>query len=527
MAAFRRSIGRLLGVGSALVGSALVGVVLMLVGGAANADVGTASAHVAEAARDGNARAVATLLAEGAPADEPGPDGTRALHWAVRRDDVDSAERLLGAGADPAAANFYGVTPLSLAAANGDAALMALLLDAGANPEGLEPTGETLLMTAVRSGSEAAVKLLLDRGVPVDARDTEYGQTALMVAIRQDVPAIAKLLIARHADVNARTRIGEAPAWRPPGAGGGSHGVGIVRGGWPERGMRAPVPGGLTPLLYAARDGRLETARLLVAAGAELDSADANGITPLDMAITNDQIDTARFLLEKGARIDVADWYGRTPLWSAVDLRNLDVDSSSHENGVDRAAALTLVQALLERGADPNARTAQVPPVRRWMMPLGSLSWVDFTGQTPFLRAALAGDVGVMRLLLEHGADPAIATFGGTTPLMAAAGVNWVVNQTYDEGSGALLEAVALCAELGADVNAKNSMGLTALHGAANRGSDDIVKFLVEHGADLDAADNEGRTPLTWAQGVFLATNAPEPKATTIELIEKLAKRRD
>ena len=128
-----------------------------------------------------------------------------------------------------------------------------------------------------------------------------------------------------------------------------------------------------------------------------------------------------------------------------------------------------------------------------------------------------------MRLLLEHGADPSIATFGGTTALMAAAGVNWVFNQTYDEGPGALLAAVKLCLELGADVNGVNSMGLSAVHGAANRGSDDIITFLVERGAKLDAVDNEGRAPSTWAQGVFLATHAPEPKPSTIELIRKLS----
>ena len=177
---------------------------------------------------------------------------------------------------------------------------------------------------------------------------------------------------------------------------------------------------------------------------------------------------------------------------------------------------------LLEKGADVNARTKEVQPVRRFIMPLGSLAWVDVTGETPFFRAALAGDVTVMRELLRHGADPNIATFSGTRPLMAAAGVNWVFNQTYDEGPAALLDAVKLCHESGADVNAANSMGLRALHGAANRGSDDIVRFLVEKGADLTAADAQGRTPLIWAQGVFLATNAPEPKPGTIALIRSL-----
>ena len=189
---------------------------------------------------------------------------------------------------------------------------------------------------------------------------------------------------------------------------------------------------------------------------------------------------------------------------------------------VDRQPLFALIRTLLEHGADPDARTREVPPLRRWDMGLGSLAWVDFTGQTPFLRAALSGDVSVMTLLLDHGADPHIPTFGGTTALMAAAGVNWVFNQTFDEGAEALLNAVKLCVGQGLDVNAENAMGLRAIHGAANRGSDDIIRYLHEQGADLTARDNEGRTPMTWAEGVFLATNAPFAKESSIALLEAL-----
>jgi ankyrin repeat protein len=152
----------------------------------------------------------------------------------------------------------------------------------------------------------------------------------------------------------------------------------------------------------------------------------------------------------------------------------------------------------------------------------GTLEWVDFTGQTPFLRASLAADLPVMRLLLKHGADPHIATFEGTTPLMAAAGVNWVQDQTFDDGPKARLEAVQLCVDQGMDVNAVNSMGITALHGAANRGSDDIIRFLVAKGAKVDVKDKEGRTPMTWAEGVFLATHPARPKPTSIALLKQL-----
>src|SRR5262249_31098705 len=159
---------------------------------------------------------------------------------------------------------------------------------------------------------------------------------------------------------------------------------------------------------------------------------------------------------------------------------------------------------LVESGANINARTKEVHPGRRWLYSLGDVSWVDMTGQTPFLRAALSGDTAIMRFFLEHSADPNIPTLSGTTPLMAAAGVNWTVAQTFTVSKEALLEAIKICLEKGADVNATNSMGLTAVMGAANRGSDDIIKFLVEHGAKLDVKDAVGRTPITWAEGVFL-----------------------
>src|SRR5690606_13161480 len=235
-----------------------------------------------------------------------------------------------------------------------------------------------------------------------------------------------------------------------------------------------------------------------------------------------DHVAVAHLLIERGADVNAIDWYGQTPLWAAVDVRNLDVDGPTRDNGIDRDAMLELIRMLLERGAEPNARTREYPPERRFITRLGSLSWVDFTEQTPFLRAALAGDVTVMRLLLEHGADPNIPTFEGTTPLMAAAGGHWVVNQTFDEGPEALREAVKMCVELGNDVNAINSMGLAAIHGAANRGSNDIIEFLAANGARLDVADNVGRTPIVWAEGVFLATHPPVRKPETIALLERL-----
>jgi uncharacterized protein len=196
--------------------------------------------------------------------------------------------------------------------------------------------------------------------------------------------------------------------------------------------------------------------------------------------------------------------------------------NKTEDNGVDRQAMLGLIRSLLKDGAKPNTRTLEQLPTRRWIMPLNDISWVDFSGQTPFLRAALSGDVTAMGLLLQYDANPKIPTFEGTTALMAAAGINWAYTQTYTESKEHLLEAVKLCLELGADVNAANSMGLTAAFGAINRGSNDILTYLIEHGARLDIKDKEGRTPMNWAEGVFLATNPPERKPETVALLEKL-----
>jgi MFS family permease len=268
----------------------------------------------------------------------------------------------------------------------------------------------------------------------------------------------------------------------------------------------------------AERDGgRAGRARGLIEAAAEIAARSALAGFRGEFAAAS-----LKLGLRKGTRGGSQGFRGETPLWAAVDARNLDVTGATRDNRMDRNAAFELIGILLERGADANARIREYPPERRFITRLGSLSWVDFTGQTPFLRAALAGDTKVMRLLLQHGADPNIATFEGTTPLMAAAGVNWVVNQTFDEGPDALLEAVKLCLELGNDVNAVNSMGLRAIHGAANRGSNAIIELLAENGAQLDVADKQGRTPVTWAEGVFLATHPPERKPETIALLERL-----
>ena len=498
---------------------------------AATLAVAAPPATVVDAARTGDWNAVRSLVAANkATVNMSDIDGTRALHWAIRAGEADIVELLLKAGADATAKDRLDVTPLFLAAMNGDGVIMRKLLNAGANANQVEKTGDSILMVAIRTGSTDAVRALLEHKANANYAEPQLQLTPLMLAAEGGYTEMVADLIKSGADIQVRTRTGATPARRLPcvaASGCGSHGIGIVRGGWPDKGIRAPIPGNMSPLMYAAREGKIDAARLLLNAGASVNEVDKNDISPLFMAISNNHPDMARFLIEKGANIHAKDWYGRTPLFAAIEMRNADMNYRTFEllqTAEDRKAMLDFIKMLLDKGVDPNIQVTEVPPLRPWMYLLGgSLAWVDFTGQTPFLLASLSGDVSTMRLLLEYKADPKIATYGGTTPLMAAAGVNWVFSQTYSEGEPALLEAVKLCVELGMDVNAKNSMGLTSLMGAANRGSDSIIEYLVSKGAKLDAKDNEGRTPYNWAEGVFLATLAPVPKPTSMTLIQKLS----
>jgi ankyrin len=484
--------------------------------------------RLADAAQKRDVAAVRTLLSQKVDPNAAGRDGTPALLWMVRVDDVPTAQLLIKSGADAKLANRYGLTPLALAASNGSAAMLKVLLDAGADVNATDPAGETPLMLASRVGSLDAVRVLMERGATVEAKDAQYEQTALMVAIRENHLQIVKLLVELGANVNDRTRVGVTPPFiLPNSVPGFGHGIGIVRGGSPDRGRRAPTPGGLSPLQYAARDGRLDTVKVLVASGADINQVEANDITPLITAITNNHPDVATYLIQQGADIKKVDWYGRTALFTAVETRNMDVDNGPpFENSIDRPPFVPLVQLLIDKGADVNARTKEQLPIRnQFLRTTGTLEWVDFTGMTPFIFAARAGDVTVMRMLLKAGADPKIETFQGTNALMAAAGVNWVFDQSYWEGEKANLEAVTVCYEQGlTDVNKQNSMGVTALMGAANRGSDEIIRYLVAKGAKLDVRDAEGRTAMTWAEGVFLATHPAKAKTSSIALLTELSK---
>lgn len=492
---------------------------------------------LAEAARKGDHAAVRSLLQQGLDVNGPGSDGTPALHWAVRVDDEELVDLLLTAGADVNAANRYGQAPLHVAIEARHAGMIQRLLDSGASLEQADGSGETPLFIATRLGDLALLDLLLTRGAQVDGRDLRYGQTPLMLAVRAGNTVAVQRLLAAGADLDAQSLPGEEhkrvlPSEVPVGT---SQGVGINRSGLPDRGMRYPITGMKTPLLFATREGNLALVRLLVEAGADIEKADANGITPLINAILNysvvsvkrapqsEHFKIAHYLIEAGANVNAQDWYGQTPLWVAVDMRNLEMRVTDTTNFVDREEAYALIEALLAQGADPNPRIKEFPPERRFIAGTGFNGWVDMTGQTPFLRAAIAGDLKVLRALLDHGADPNLTTLDGTSPLMVAAGVSWAVAETFDEGPDALLETVKLTHSLGNDINGVNSMGVRAIHGAANRGSNAIIEYLAANGAQLDVKDNEGRTAISWAEGVLTGARAPTRKPETIALLQRLS----
>lgn len=485
-----------------------------------------ASGIVAAAHRQDWAAVRAMARQPGIDLDAVGSEGSTALHFAASFGDAAAVRALLDAGANANARNLAGVTPLQLAIGNSDAAITSLLLAKGADARARDEAMESPLMAAARHADAATASALLSAGAERDYVEPKFGQDALMIAVRSGNTAVVEVLIKAGAELNHQTPPGPEPITRAPGAGGGSTGEGMVRSGVPPEGQRIAGTGQLTALLYAARDGQLQAARLLLAAGAKLELAEYNGITPLLMATSNDRFDVAALLVEAGANVNAADWYGRQPLWAAVESRNRDVTSATATtNGVDREAALRVITMLLDKGATVDARVKHFPP--RMGGHAFNNSYVPMVGETAFFRASLSNDLPVMKLLLAHGADPKVKTDHGSTPLMAAAGVGWARAQTFVPGGyPAQLEAVKLLVGLGANVNEVNDMGLAPIHGAAFRWSDDVIAYLVEQGARLDIKDAVGRDALTWASGVTTPSTPPEPSPRTMALIQKLIAQR-
>jgi ankyrin repeat protein len=457
---------------------------LALLGGIAPA--GAATPALVQALKSGDRATALTLARDANEARATEADGTTALHWAVRQGDSELVDRLLRSGADANAANRYGVTPLQLTAVNGDAATLERLFAAGGNPNALGQDGETLLMTAARGGHIEAAKLLLERGVEVDAREAWHGQTALMWAVAQGHAAMARELIAHGADVNARSNTEE----------------------WERQITSEPrdkwlPPGGLTPLLFAARENCLACLPVLIEAGADLSATTPDGISAVVMALINGHFDVAGALVEAGTDPNLADYAGRTALYAAIDFNTMPKSNRPAPKVLEnQLTGLDVARLLLERGADVNATLKRIPPYRA-KLDRGNDTMLG-GGTTAFLRAAKAGDLPAMKLLLEHGADPTLApTRSGITPLMAAAGLGTAEQDTTGRSKtqAQAIEAIMLLIDRGLDVNAQASDGQTALHGAAMQGYDDVIRYLVDQGATLDIKDKDGFTPLDVALG--------------------------
>jgi ankyrin repeat protein len=413
------------------------------------------------------------------------PDGTTPLHWAVYRNDVPEVSRLIREGANVNAANDYGATPLSEAAVVGNVEVIGKLLKAGADVEAANADGQTPLMILARSSNVEAAKLLLKRGAKVNRSEAWRGQTALMWAAAEGQPAMVQLLIKHGADVNARSKVNE---WE--------------RQVTAEPRMQARPAGGFTPLLYAARRGCVECARLLVKGGADVNLGDPDRVTPLLLAALNLNFDTAAELVKLGADVNKWDTWGRAPLYAAVDVNTVPTGGRADRPSADRTTGTELIDLLLKAGANPNMQLKLFPPYRSLRDDRGADGLLT-VGSTPLLRAAKAGDVPAIKLLLAAGARVDLPTVNGVTPLLAAAGVGSTSLDTrgrYKTEEQAL-QAANLLLDAGADVRAKDKSGNTALHGAAGWGWNSLVAQLAARNADLFAKDGRGRTAADLTRG--------------------------
>ena len=469
-----------------------------------------------DAVKEGDHEAVRSLLKERVDVNAPQAYGQTALAWAANRDDLEMVELLIGAGADVNVTNDNGVSPLSLACTNSNAVMIEKLLKAGANLNAAQQTGETPLMTCAYTGSVEAVQVLLAQGADVNAKDSEQEQTALMWAAAQKHPEVVQALVDQGADVHARSA--KRDNYTPKMI---NKSTGAVIDFYSKNVYHPKEKGGFTALMLAGQEGALDSARILLEAGADIDAATPDDGSALVLASSNGHEKVALFLLEKGADPNATDAYGLTPLhWAlqegivALFSRPFVTDSFwVHPNMPE------LVKKLLAHGADPNARaTRDFMPydVQRFSRARGnSLPQLGLTGGTPFLLAASVADLSAMRLLVEGGADPKVTTGEGTTPLMVAAGMGTEHNTTVgasgcctpgtdtrkEAPQNNFLEAVKLAVQLGDSVNAVTLGGRTALHGAALYGFTDMIQLLADNGADLDAKDIYGQSALSIAMG--------------------------
>ena len=442
-------------------------------------------ALLADAAERMDRTRIRALLQQRADVNTPQVDGMTALHWAAYQDDLETEDLLVRAGANVKAANRYGVTPLSLACTNGNGAMVELLLKAGADPNTALPGGETVLMTAARAGKLAPVKSLLIRGAAVDNRDDRRGQTALMWAAAEGHVEVVKELIEAGADVRLR------------------------------------LPSGFTSLLFAVREGRIGVVRVLLKAGADVNEtvpAEADrrrgyggrlppaGASALLLAVMNAHYELAAHLLDAGADPNAA-LPGYTALHAITSVRKPGVgDNDPAPEGSGTMNSIELVKKLVAQGADVNARMTKRASLANTRL--------KEAGATPYLLAALTADAELMRTLAALGADPFIPNVEHSTPLMVAAGL---ATRSPGEDAGTeseVLEAVQAALDLGADVNAIDINGETAMHGAAYKNLPKVVKLLASKGAKIDIwnrNDKFGWTPLAIAVGYRFGNFKPSP----------------
>ena len=425
------------------------------------ANLTAAEAPLLDAARRGDIAQVRALLGRNADVQAPSVDGGTALHLAVEREDAAMVDLLLRSGANAKAVNRYGVSPLYIASVRGNGPIIEKLLNAGSNPNTAMPGGETVLMTAARTGKVDALKILIARGADIRAQEPTKGQTALMWAAAENNAAAVKVLVEAGADIQERSR-----------------------------------DASFTPFLFAVRGGHIETSRMLLDLGANVADALPDGTSALVLATINAHYELAGFLLDRGADPN-ASAQGWTALhqiaWSRRHNAGFNLPGPVATGGL---SSLDLVRKLVRLGANVNARQTKEPRD-------GNRNQQNRIGATPFLLAAKSVDVPLMRALLECGADPSIKTNNNTTSLMVAAGVGiWAPGEnpgTHEEA----LAAARLILDLGADVNAIDDNGDTALHGAVYRGGAvHVIQLLADKGAKLDVVNKKGWMPVTAADGV-------------------------
>jgi uncharacterized protein len=438
------------------------------------------------------------------------PDGTTPLHWAVYNGDAAQVEALLRARADVNARNRFGSTPLYEAALAGNTPILRRLLKAKANPNTANEGGMTPLMIVARTPDVEAAKALLKAGAKVDAQEPGRGQTALILAAAQGQPEMVRVLMKAKADpeIRSKSNLGQRQVSAEP------------------RAQQRPV-GNMNALMFAARQGCTLCVKYLLAGGANPSAADPENTTALHYALLSMNFDAAKLIIESGAEVNRWDWWGRSHLYVLADVSTLPKGGRPDQLSLDATQPIEIAKMLLDRGADPDIQLKLLPPYRALGPDRGLDTMLTF-GATALIRAAKAGDVPLVQALLEHGANPNLATNRGYTPIHAAAGLgsNDIDSRGIDKTQAQAIETLKLLLAHKADINSKDSfVGRTALHGAAIWGWNDVIQFLADHGADLYAKDNGGMSPLDSALGKaggFGRQNATTVRPETADLIRKL-----